>query len=210
MIDVGRGEIGLGDARRGRVGNDRPARAQTDHVASRRLKLVPTPAADVSVWRKHTGNLAGSRPETKPGNEIRRRKERGGSRRKSSAKHSSSGSDTRFSHRKLCLFLGGGKKPTLFSRLGKLFQLSDIKMVARDFFFFKRMPLEFEVWVLEGRALIEGLRFARASKILRVRPSTSAFPYLAKGGWMDGWMELQFCGRRATALIGRIPSLLRS
>lgn len=44
--------------------------------------------------------------------------------------------------------------------------------------------------MLEGRA---GLRFARASKILRVRPSTSAFPYLAT---REGRMELQFCGRR--------------
>lgn len=148
-----------------------------------------------------------ARNETEERDKKEEREGRGKSRRKSSGKHRSSGSDTRFSHRKLCLFLGGGKKPTLFSRLGKLFQLSGIKMVARDFFFFKRMPLEFEVWVLEGRALIEGLRFARASKILRVRPSTSAFPYLAKGGWMDGWMDGTSILRKASNRFNRTNSL---
>lgn len=124
MIDVARGEIGLGDARRGRVGNDRPARAQTDHVASRRLKLVPTPAADVSVWRKHTGNLAGSRPETKPGNEIRRRKERGGGNRgENQARNTARRDQTRVSHTVNYAFFWGREEANALFEIGETFPI---------------------------------------------------------------------------------------
>lgn len=67
--------------------------------------------------------------------------------------------------------------------------------------------------IFEGvSSTCRGVSLARDYEILRVRPSTSAFPYRLshrKG------MELQFCGRRqrawrTTALIGRIPALLRS
>lgn len=139
-------------------------------------------------------------------------KDGGGGRRKSSAKHHWSGSDTRFSHREQAVpFFWGERRestPTLFSRLGKLFQLSGIKMVAVRFFLFLTnvdAPRRANSRCTRGREGVDrGARSARAGPRyyafdrLYICLSISRLP-------QRGWMELQFCGRRQ--LAGRAQPL---
>lgn len=97
---------------------------------------------------------------------------------------------TRVSHTvsKLCLFFFGERRestPTLFRDWGNFSNYPVLKWRAIGSIFFPFFSTYGCSSTREFEGVDRGVRFARALKILRVRPSTSAFPYPAKG--MDGW-----------------------
>lgn len=152
--------------------------------------------------RKRTENRGpGRRKEGKGGGVGRKRWRR---RRKSSAKHHSSGSDTRFSHREQAVpfFFWGGERrestPTLFRDWGNFSNYPVLKWRAIGSIFFPFFSTYGCSSTREFEGVDRGVEGEIRASLEDITRST-VYICLSISRKGDGWMELQFCGRRQRA-----------